>query len=187
MQELRITELELRAPDGGGIGLALPDTVARSFLAWQLEGAFDYALQLPRAGGWVDRLTRPAAPFPSVCLGIEAGRAALLELERSAMRGFELLVVTRSSADACREFLATFGYDVTTELRGSTDDLRAICPYWDRSGGLDRSLAVASRLGWAVAVGFGHDADPIYVLAAGQPSAGSGASGSGVGHSEKSR
>lgn len=165
-RKVRVVELERSEVDySEPIDRVDTHLVPRRFLEWQLDGDFDYALLVPEHRGWLDRIRGVPVDLPSVCLGSEDGRARQSELEQYAIAGFSLLIVTRSTEQACREFFAGHGYKISDDAQETSEPLRAICPPWN-SVGLTSSLALASRIGWTVACGFGHDAEWIYLLTA---------------------
>lgn len=140
-----------------------PKTITKKFLDWQIEyDKFDYAVLAVRDDGFFSKIMGCRNPFPSVCPSAKVARQQQDLLVEHMLRGFEVVLATKSSIEECCDFFEKFDYIQVADYMSDIDD-SFLQSAWNRKE-ICSALNVAMKLGSFSFFCFAHDADPIYIL-----------------------
>ncbi len=143
-----------------------PDELVKDFFDWQFKtGAFDFVVASEADENSVLKMIRPhRLNWPQVILETENATLNQASFVRLALKGFQLIVATNSSANEVINFFGDRSYrQVGSSLFSSGEEHDPLRASWNRES-LTRSVAIATRMGAKLICCFAHDADPIYLL-----------------------
>lgn len=126
-----------------------PSQSVSAFFEWQLRDQhFDFGVV------YKDRLL--------TLVDKASASANTLFLEKSAQRGWELLISTTCTTEVLKTFFAAYGYKQASEATLHLDSKHELFSW--NGANLSAALAWAERLRATHICLFAHDADPIYLL-----------------------
>ena len=143
-----------------------PDELVKEFFNWQFKtGAFDFVVVSETDENPILKKMRPhKLNWPQVILESDNATLNQASFVRLALRGFQLIVATNSSANEVISFFGDRSYrQIGSSLFSSGEEHDPLRASWNRES-LTRSVAIATRMGAKLICCFAHDADPIYLL-----------------------
>lgn len=144
-----------------------PCSVLKPFFEWQFEEKkFDFAIIAPSRKSFLPKVFQQRCFFDGLNLivNLEQAMQSQTDLEKAALRGYELVFATTSSTLTLEKFFNNYGYLCAGHARlGDRSKHDLFSASWNDKKML-QALSFCKRMGAASLCCFAHDAEPVYIL-----------------------